>query len=46
MLAVHNGDPVYDSTAKVEELKTVQEFDKVTRANGKFGAAILFYKEN
>ena len=43
MLAAHNGDTVYDPSAKVEEIKTVVELDKVIRTAGKYGAAICFH---
>ena len=46
MLGVHNGDSVYDPEAKVEELKTVAEFEKAIRTAGKYGAAVCFHSGN
>lgn len=46
VLGVHNGDSVYDPEAKVEELKTVAEFEKAIRTAGVFGAAVCFHTGN
>ena len=46
MLGVHNGDSVYDPEGKVEELKTVAEFEKAIRTAGKYGAAVCFHPGN